>query len=178
MTAFCLGRTYQGRLRSGIVRPSSVETDRSAEMSEDLAESGRISGDMAGACPYPSRRGADAEAETDFAGRVRTAASVLGVTGEALTSLLDGGDLMKKEEFFPALDDVVDAKLGQVKREEEMRRREDREAERVEREGEETPAGDDGDGVDEEPAGEEPSSGELPCQARAPGRQGRCGRLP
>ena len=125
---------YQGRLRSGFVRPSTVETDRSAEMSEDLAESGRISGDMAGACPYPSRRGADAEAETDFAERVRTAASVLGVTGEALSSLLEGGDLMKKEEFFPALDNAVDAKLDQVKREEMLRRHEDREVERAERE--------------------------------------------
>ena len=136
-----------------------METDRSAEMSEDLAESGRISGDMAEACPHPSRRGAGVEADTDFAERVRTAAGVLGVSGDALSSLLDGGDLMKKEEFFPALDDVADAKLDQVKREEMWRRHEDREEERAEREGEETPAGDDGDGVAEEPAGEEPSCG-------------------
>ena len=108
MTAFCLGGMYQGRLRSGNVRPSTVETDRSAEMSEDLAESGRISGDMAGACPYPSRRGADAEAETDFAERVCTAASVLGVTGEALSSLLEGGDLMKKEtKLTDTFEDII-----------------------------------------------------------------------
>ena len=134
MTAFCLGGMYQGRLRSGSVRPSTVETDRNAEMSEDLAESGRVSGGTDDACSYPSRRETGAEAKADYFGRIREAAGVLGVSGEALSSLLEGEDVMKKEEFFPALDSMMDIKMDQVRKEALRSRHEDREEERIERE--------------------------------------------
>ena len=134
MTAFCLGGMYQGRLRSGNVRPSIVETDRSAEMSEDLAESGRVSGGTVDACSQPSRRGAGAEADADTFERIRKAAGVLGVSGEALSSLLEGEDFLKKEEFFPALDSVMDIKMDQARKEAQRSRHEDRAEERAERE--------------------------------------------
>ena len=127
---------YQGRLRSDTVRSSTVEVDKGAEMSEGLAGLGRVSGSAEGdAHEDKSRLLRDSAADSELASRIRQAASVLGVREEAIASLCgDENSFPKREEFFPAVENLIDERLTGALRDDRRGRAEDREFERAERE--------------------------------------------
>lgn len=126
---------YQGRLRSATVSASVGEVDLGAEMDGSLAGLDRISGGAGGAQEDKSRLLCDRGADSDSASRIRQAAGVLGVSEEAVASLV-GEDQThhKQERFYPAVDTLIEERLSGVLRDDRRGRAEDREFEREERE--------------------------------------------
>ena len=127
---------YQGRLRSANASSSTGVIDKGAEMNESLAGLGRVSGSIASdAQEDKARLLCNRGAESDFASKIRRTAGELGVGEEALASFCaDDHSCNKREEFYPAVDSMIDEKLTGVLRDDRRSRAEDREFEREERE--------------------------------------------